>query len=93
MNHPDHSPSTRWTFTLVDELPGPSTGDAAEHLEGLGFNPWSFEELALIDEVTHDRMVVATFAVVGPATVLARLQAAHESALECHPRRRDPIEL
>ncbi len=50
-----------WSFSLTDENPGPSIGDAAEHLEGLDFNPWAFNKLELVYEFTCGWMVTGIF--------------------------------
>lgn len=67
----------RWTFTLVDEIPGPSVGDAAEHLEALGFNPWSFANIEILTETTHDEIVSTEFAVTGSEFSLNALRTSH----------------
>jgi hypothetical protein len=36
----------------MDEVPGPSTGDAAEHIEALGFDPWAFASLDRVASAT-----------------------------------------
>jgi hypothetical protein len=82
MHEPLAVPLACWSFSLVDEVPGPSVGDAAEHLEGLGFNPWSFQKLELIYEFTRGRMVTGVFLVVGSPKVLAELRAMHDEVLE-----------
>lgn len=67
----------RWTFTLVDEMPGPSTGDAAECIEALGFNPWSFSDLEIVSEAVHDGIVTTEFLVTGSKAALDALRKAH----------------
>ncbi len=69
-----------WSFSLTDENPGPSTGDAAEYIERLGFDPWSFAELKLIYEVTQGRIVTGIFVVVGQQDELEAPRLAHEKA-------------
>jgi hypothetical protein len=59
MNAPLAVPLDCWTFCLVDVAPGPSVGDAAEHIESLGFKPWLLEKLELISELARGRVVTA----------------------------------
>ena len=75
----------RWTFCLIDGNPGPSTGDAEDHIVRLGFDPWSFGRIELVDEVTAGRWIVATFSVTGPVADLARLRVAHQEFLRTSP--------
>lgn len=57
--------TARLRFDLMLECPGPSQGDAFEHLESLGINPWAFENIDPVAEVTSGRMVTGTFEVTG----------------------------
>lgn len=59
------SATARLRFSLSMELPGPSQGDAYEHLESLGINPWEFESIDPVAEETSGRMVTGTFEVTG----------------------------
>ena len=78
MNHPFVPvPLHCWTLTLLDTMPGPSIGDAAEHIEKLGFDPWSFEDIDVICETTHDRIVTVEFVVTGVESALDALRRAH----------------
>jgi hypothetical protein len=67
----------RWTFTLVDEMPGPSTGDAAEYTESLGFDPWLLSDLEIVSESDHDGVVTLEFMVTGSEAALDGLRKAH----------------
>lgn len=66
----------RWKFCLQDDPPGPSVGDAAEFIEGLGMDPWSFEKLELSDEWWEGMMAVSEFEVMGTPKQLEALRAA-----------------
>jgi hypothetical protein len=68
----------RLTFTLELESPGPSQGDAMEHLEHLGFNPGSFAEITLLNEVMQGQNVTAIFEVSGKAYEVERLRQARK---------------
>ena len=59
------SNTARIQFDLTMELPGPSQGDAYEHVERLGINPWLFEEIKPIAETINGRMVTGTFEAIG----------------------------
>ena len=64
----------------MDETPGPSAGDAAEHIEGLGFNPWAFRALDLVSETLVDDEYLTEFYVVGPRPLVEELRRAHDRA-------------
>lgn len=85
----------RWTFTLVDELPGPSTGDAAEIIEALGFDPWSFSDLEIASESDHDGIVATEFVVTGSKAALDALRKAHakSTGAALTPLRPLPVEV
>lgn len=70
----------RWSFTLMDETPGPSAGDAAEHIEGLDFDPWEFRSLDLVNETLVGGEYLAQFDVVGPRPMVQELRRAHDRA-------------
>ena len=61
-------------------MPGPSTGDAAEHIESLGFDPWSFAELEIVSESDHDGIVTTEFSITGLAATLSALRDLFDSA-------------
>lgn len=61
-------------------MPGPSTGDAAEHIESLGFDPWSFAELEIVSESDHDGIVTTEFSITGLAATLSALRGLFDSA-------------
>jgi len=67
--------TARLRFNLTMEIPGPSQGDAYEHLENLGFDPRSFTVVEPVDEVVRDRLVTGTFEVIGTPTRVAELRA------------------
>ena len=69
-----------WSFQLTDENPGPSTGDAGEYIERLGFNPWSLQKLDLVYEFTQGWTVTGIFIVIAQRDVVERLRLAHEKA-------------
>jgi hypothetical protein len=75
-----NDPLCRWSFCLVDEPPGPSTGDAAEHIEALGFDPWALASLDLAHETLIDGEYVAEFGLVGPRALVEALRLAHNRA-------------
>lgn len=80
MNSPITLATARLQFDLTLECPGPSQGDAFEHLESLGVNPWAFEAIKPIGEVATGRMVTGTFEVVGaPSQVFDALATMIES--------------
>jgi hypothetical protein len=58
-------------------MPGPSISDAAEHIESLGFDPWSFAELEIVSESDHDGIVTTEFSITGSAGTLSALRKAH----------------
>jgi hypothetical protein len=78
MNNVQGLPSRHCILTLADELPGPSEGDAAEHLQALGFDPWALEKLLLIHEQAHDRQITAKFMLVGDPKLIQRIAEAEE---------------
>ena len=80
MNQAITAPLCRWTFWMADENPGPAEGDAAELIESLGFNPWSFTRFKLIAEALHGRTVLSQFEVVGARDQVEALRAAHLKA-------------
>jgi hypothetical protein len=84
-------PLACWSFSLVDEVPGPSVGDAAEHIESLGFNPWGFAQLELVYEFTRGRVVTAVFVVVGSPKSVAELRAAHDKSIHENPSCTEPL--
>lgn len=67
---------SQFTFCLVDEIPGPSVGDAAELIEAFGMNPWAFITLDIISETTRDGIVTTHFAVTGPEPLVCALREA-----------------
>lgn len=67
---------SQFTFCLVDEIPGPSVGDAAELIEAFGMNPWAFITLGIISETTRSRIVTTHFAVTGPEPLVCALREA-----------------
>lgn len=85
MNHDSKSlpsvSSHRHTFILIDELPGPSVGDAADHLEQLGLDPWQFDEILQIDDFADEKMIAVTFAAIGPQKLIEALNTAIQKTL------------
>lgn len=78
--HSSNKSLYRWSFTLMDEIPGPSTGDAAEHIEALGFDPWEFRSLDLVNETLVGGEYFAQFDLVGPRPMVEELRRAHDRA-------------
>lgn len=82
-------PLFEWKFSLLDELPGPSEGGAAEFIETLGLNPWSFISLDLVDEATVGDQCLSQFTVRGSQEMLGQLRELHDRATDSctdHPR-------
>ena len=77
-NKTNHRSLERWTFCLVDEPPGPSTGDAAEVIESFGLNPFAFHSLELVREYRVCGDYVTEFAVVGHQALIADLRDNYE---------------
>lgn len=83
-------PLACWSFSLVDEEPGPSVGDAAEYIESLGFYPREFAKLELVYEFTRGRVVTAIFVLVGSPERVAELRAAHDKSIHGKPSCTEP---
>jgi hypothetical protein len=75
-----HDSLYRWSFCLADEPPGPSVGDAAEHVEGLGFDPWALSSLHLSRETLIAGEYFAEFDLVGTRDLIEALRRAHDRA-------------
>lgn len=73
-------PPYQWSFSLVDEIPVPSVGDAAEFIEDLGFDPWSFTRIDLVSDAREGKMIVSEFVVVGSQAGVEALRNAHDLA-------------
>lgn len=78
MSLPPRTSTAPLTFTLKLEPPGPSQGDAMEHLEHLGFDPRSFQSITLVREVLQGNLVAATFEITGDVDQLERVRRARE---------------
>ena len=61
---------------MADELPGPSVGDAAEIIEHLGCDPWSFDSLRLVAESYHGGMAFSRFEITGSPAQIRGLREA-----------------
>lgn len=82
MNSNDNKgPRARWIFFMADERPGPSTGDAAELIEGMGFNPWSFAGIEILAESYEAKLVTTAFAVIGALEELEHLRNAYDRTM------------
>mgnify|MGYP000095959266 CR=1 FL=1 len=77
MKSQPHEPLYGWIFSLADEPPGPSFGDAAEFVERLGLDPWSFARIEPGAETICGAVVTTEFFVTGTRAQLEELQAAH----------------
>lgn len=78
MNLPaEITPPERWTFSMVDERPGPSVGDAAELIDLLGLDYRSFSSLKLIAESYDGPLSLSQFEVTGPREQINALKHAH----------------
>lgn len=67
-----------WHFTLIDVSPGPSIGDAAEFIESLGLDPWSFDSLDLACDTCNGNEWISDFVVTGPFELVSRLHTLHD---------------
>lgn len=81
----------RWTFWMADESPGPSQGDAAELIESLGFDPWSFSSLNLVSEIRWAEKYLTQFEVNGPPDKLGALRLAYERQTLCATAAPQPL--
>jgi hypothetical protein len=76
MKHESTEPLYCWNFHLADEPPGPAFGDAAESIERLGGDPWSFARIAPGTEAIFGAVVITEFVVTGAREQLEFLPAA-----------------
>jgi hypothetical protein len=79
-NKGSEGPLFQWKFSLLDESPGPSEGDAGEFIECLGLDQWSFFSLDLVAESTVGDRCLSEFAVRGSLETLNRLRDLHDAA-------------
>lgn len=66
-----------WSLTLIDEVPGPSIGDAIEYIEWLGLD-WRDFRTTMISESLVGEIYTTEFSVSGPPDLVEHLSNAHE---------------
>lgn len=74
MNHN----SSRWTFHLVEPIPGPTIDDAASHIRDLGVDPWLLDSIDRMGSTLMHGVSVVEFSITGPKRLVETIQENHD---------------